>query len=86
VDDYTPSGRRTISLERSLRFDWLPTDTDSSLVHPDVLYALRFELLRFLGNVEWQVTLIPAIDLNRNLVAGRDVFNLTAAFTFRGLP
>jgi len=86
VDDYTPSGRRTISLERSLRFDWLPADTDSSLVHPDVLYALRFELLRFLGNVEWQVTLIPAIDLNRNLVAGRDVFNLTAAFTFRGLP
>jgi hypothetical protein len=86
VDDYSPNGRRTISLERSLRFDWLPTDTDSSLVHPDVIYALRAELLRFYGNTEWQVTVIPAIDLNRNLVAGRDVFNVTVGFTFRGWP
>ncbi|MGH7618924.1 MAG: hypothetical protein ACREPM_17025 [Gemmatimonadaceae bacterium] len=87
VDQYTPAGRTTISLERSLRFDWLPTETsDSTIVHPDVIYALRGEMLRFSRGAEWVVTLIPAIDLNRNLVAGRDVFNVTAAFTIRGWP
>ncbi len=87
LDEYSPNGRRSISLERSLRFDWLPTDTaNGSLVHPDVIYAIRAEVLRFSGNTDWQVTVIPAIDLNRNLVAGRDVFNLTAAITLRGWP
>jgi hypothetical protein len=87
VDNYMPEGRVSISLERSLRFDWLPTrGADSSLVHPDVLYAVRADLLRFRGPVDWQVTVIPAIDLNRNLVAGRDVFNVTAAVTLRGWP
>jgi hypothetical protein len=86
VDEYSPNGRRTISLERSLRFDWLPTNPDSSLVHPDVIYALRTEFLRFHGTADWQVTVIPAIDLNRNLVIGRDVFNVTAGVTFRGWP
>lgn len=86
LDEYTPEGRRSISLERSLRFDWLPTEVDSTLVHPDVIYAVRAEMLRFHGNSDWTVTLIPAIDLNRNLVAGRDVFNLTVAITLRGWP
>jgi hypothetical protein len=86
LDEYTPEGRRSISLERSLRFDWLPTEVDSSLVHPDVIFAVRAEMLRFHGNSDWSVTLIPAIDLNRNLMAGRDVFNLTAAITLRGWP
>ena len=87
IDEYSPSGRRTLSLERSLRFDWLPTDTtNTTLVHPDVIYALRAEVVRFRGNVDWGFTLIPAIDLNRNLVAGRDVFNLSLALTLGGWP
>jgi len=88
IDDYSPVGRRSISLERSMRFDWLPTgattDTTKSLVHPDVIYALRLELLRFHGNADWRATVIPMIDLNRNLVAGSNVFNLAAGFTFHG--
>jgi hypothetical protein len=85
LDEYSPSGRRSISLERSMRFDWLPTDTTTNtLVHPDVIYALRLELLRFHGNADWRATVIPAIDLNRNLVAGSNVFNLAVGFTFHG--
>lgn len=87
LDEYSPAGRRSISLERSLRFDWLPTQTtDTSLVHPDVIYAIRADVLRFSGAADWGITVIPAIDLNRNLVAGRDVFNVTIALTFRGWP
>lgn len=84
VDEYTPSGRRSIGLEWSLRFDWLPTLTPGAPVHPDVTYAVRAELIRFRGVREYGVTLIPAIDLNRNLVVHNDVFNLTAAITVRG--
>ncbi len=86
VDDFTPSGRRSIGLERSLRLDWLagqPVDT-AVLLHPDVIYDVRLEWLRFRGASDVGITLIPAIDLNRNLVASHDVFNLYAAFTIRG--
>jgi hypothetical protein len=83
-DDYRPDGRTSISLERSMRFDWLPTLTmDSSLVHPDVIYALRVDALRFFGNDQLGLSLIPAIDLNRNLVSGNTVFNVAIAITFR---
>jgi hypothetical protein len=84
LDEYTPAGRKSVSLERSLRFDWLPTRTDTTQVRPDIVYAIRGELLRFRGRNEIAFTLIPAVDLNRNLVARRDVFNLTAAVTLRG--
>jgi hypothetical protein len=85
IDEYSPLGRRSLTLERSMRFDWLPTETaDSSLVHPDVIYALRFELLRFHRNADWRITVIPAIDLNRNLVDGHDVFNLAVGLTLHG--
>jgi hypothetical protein len=86
VDDYTPGGRRSISLERAMRFDWLPTRTDSSLVHPDVIYALRAEVVRFYGSADWGITVIPSIDLNRNLVQGSDLFNVAVALTLRGWP
>jgi hypothetical protein len=85
VDEFSPTGRRSIGLERSLRFDWLPTLAITAPVHPDVTYAIRAEVLRFRGAGEYGVTLMPAIDLNRNLVAHNDVFNLTAAVTLRGL-
>jgi hypothetical protein len=86
MDDYRPDGRRSLSLERSMRFDWLPTRPDSSLVHPDVIYAVRAEMMRFYGSADIGVTVVPAIDLNRNLVAGSDVFNVAIALTVRGWP
>ena len=86
-DSFTPAGRRSLTLERSLRFDWLPTATASSgIVQPDVIYDVRAEVFRFAGSRDYGVTLIPAVDLNRDLVAGRDVFNLTVAVTVRGWP
>jgi hypothetical protein len=86
VDDFSPAGRLSISFERSLRLDWLRTlPTDSiQLVHPDVIYGVRTELLRFRGTRGYKFTLIPAIDLNRNLAYKHDVFNLTAAVTVNG--
>lgn len=84
VDEFSPSGRRSIGLERSLRFDWLPTLVPGAPDHPDVTYGVRAEVVRFKGEREYGVTLIPAIDLNRNLVTHNDVFNLTAAITVRG--
>jgi hypothetical protein len=85
LDDYTPRGRLTIALERALRFDWLPVQPSGVTdVHPDVLYALRFEMLRFAGRRDYTVTLVPAVDLNRNLEPGADRYNLYAALTVRG--
>ena len=86
IDTYTPSGRQSIAFERALRFDWLPTDQSDNNVHPDVLYDLRFEIVRFHGGRDYELTLIPAIDLNRNLVANSNVANLTVAVTTRGWP
>lgn len=84
-DEYTPKGRRSVAFQRSLRFDWLPTiATDSALVHPDVAYSVRFDLVRFLGARELDVTLAPTLDLNRNLVDHHDVPNLTVAVGWRG--
>ncbi|MGH7621529.1 MAG: hypothetical protein ACREMU_04245, partial [Gemmatimonadaceae bacterium] len=79
------SGSRSITLERSLRFDWLPTlPANSPTVHPDVIYDVRLALLRFDGTREYGFSLIPAVDLNRNLVSGHDVFNLLAEISVRG--
>ncbi len=85
IDDFTPAGRRSISLERQLRMDWLPTDTTTS-VHPDVIYGVRLEAMRFRGKQDYGVVLIPAVDLNRNLVAHHDVLNLTVAVSAHGWP
>ena len=35
-----------------------------------MIYAPRLELLRFHGSASWRVTVIPMIDLNRNLAVG----------------
>jgi hypothetical protein len=85
VDEYTPTGRRSLSIERQLRLDWLPTlAAGSGQVHPDVLYGIRAELLRFRGARDLGLTLLPAIDLNRNLESHHDVFSLTVALSARG--
>ena len=87
LDRFTPSGRRSLTLERTLRFDWLPgvgpDSAQAPLVHPDVIYDVRAELLRFDGRRQYAFTLIPAIDLNRNLQAGHDAFNLLAEISVR---
>jgi hypothetical protein len=82
LDDYTTGGRRSVTLERSERLDWLPTTGNSA--HPDVLYAARLEWLRFGTRSDYGFTLVPAVDLNRNLVRGHDVLNLAAAVTVTG--
>jgi hypothetical protein len=85
LDDYTSAGRRSFGIERSLRFDWLPTlPAIHPRIEPDVIYALRGEYVRFRGAQEIGITVLPAIDLNRNLVAKHDVFNLTVALSARG--
>lgn len=80
LDDYTPAGRRSLSFERSLRLDWLPTIGNSP--HPDVLYALRQEWVRFGKRADYGLTIVPAFDFNRNL--GHDTANLAAAITVTG--
>jgi len=86
VDTYTAAGRTTFSLERALRFDYLfgGGSNDTALVHPDVVYAIRGEMLRFRGKMDYTLTVAPAIDLNRNLVPHHDVFNLMASVTVHG--
>jgi hypothetical protein len=85
LDDYTPRGRRSLAFQRSLRLDWLSSDTSTVRpVHPDVMYSIRAEMVRFTGANQIAMTLIPTVDLNRNLVGHHDVANLTAAVTLRG--
>lgn len=86
LDEYTPAGRRSITLERRLRLDWLPTLPASATtgVRPDVIYAVRLEMVRFWGTRDYTISFVPAVNLNRNLIAGNDVFNLGAAFSLRG--
>ncbi|CAN5747866.1 hypothetical protein BH11GEM1_BH11GEM1_33030 [soil metagenome] len=85
VDDYTPSGRVTLGLERFLRFDAVVGQpSDAPDIHPDVLYGVRAELLRFAGARDYSITVVPALDLNRNLERGNDVFNLHVALTVHG--
>jgi hypothetical protein len=87
VDQYTVRGRWSVGLERTLRLDWLPGSTASiGDVHPDVLYGVRIEAVRFAGARDYTLSVVPAIDLNRNLVRGHDVSNVNAAFTIRGWP
>lgn len=83
-DEFTPRGRMSTWFERTLRFDWLPTRADTMRVHPDVQYSVRWEVMRFRGPRDYTLTVIPTVNLNRNLEPYRDVFNLTAAIRARG--
>ena len=86
LDEFTERGRSTIAVERVLRFDWLPGQAANAPdIHPDVLYAVRLEVLRFRGGRDYTFALVPAIDLNRNLQRGQDRFNLHASVTVRGV-
>lgn len=85
LDDYAARGRTSFGLERRLRLDWLPGPTFVDLPHADVIYAARAEWMRFAGDRELSLTVIPMLNLNRNMEIGRDQFNLSVAFGVRGL-
>ncbi len=85
LDHYSPRGRTSFGLERTLRFDWLPGQSPTATdIHPDVMYALRANVLRFSGSRDYGLTLLPAIDLNRNLERGADRLNLHAVLSVSG--
>ncbi len=84
VDEFSERGRRSLTFQRALRLDWLPVTESSGQVHPDVVYALRADAARFVGRRTIGLTIIPSVDLNRDLVARHDVFNLTVALSWRG--
>jgi hypothetical protein len=85
VDDYTARGRITIGVEQALRGDWLPVALPAGeVVHPDVIYAVRGEVLRFVGGRDYTVVLLPAIDLNRNLQDGANRLNLNVSLRVAG--
>jgi hypothetical protein len=87
MDRYTAAGRRSITVERALRMDWLRDGRDGNApARPDVYYAVRLEQLRFARGAEYGVTVIPGVNLNRNLRPGNDVFNLAVALSLTGLP
>ncbi len=88
MDLYHPGGRWSVDLSRTLRQDWLPGNNQSSAERPvaDVIYSLSVETLRFMRGFEITAGITPAVNLNRNLEPGNDVFNLRVALGIRGLP
>lgn len=85
VDQFDTRGRRSLTVERSLRLDWLPGPTIAGLeVQPDVMWTLGGEAVRFKGRREFGVSVTTTIDLNRNLIQNHDVFNLRTTFSVRG--
>ena len=85
IDSYTPGGRQTVALERFLRLESLEGRPNAfPNEHPDVIYALRAERLRFAGAREYGLTVVTALDLNRNLQPRNDQVNVYAGLTLRG--
>jgi hypothetical protein len=86
IDQFTSKGRTSFTLERQLQLDWLPgTIVVPGATHPDVLWSVGAERMRFAGKRDYTVSLTAMFDMNRNLVAGHNVVNLRAAATIRGL-
>lgn len=85
LDQFDAGGRSSITLERALRLDWLPTASASDLLSPDVVYGLGGEAMRFIGAREASFGATLQFDLNRNLRPGHDVANLRVTMSIRGL-
>ncbi len=84
-DRFDTRGRQSLTVERSLRLDWLPGQlTTGKEVQPDVVWAVGGEAVRFKGRREFGLSVSTMIDLNRNLIQNHDVFNLRTAFSVRG--
>jgi hypothetical protein len=85
VDQFTPSGRVSITAERALRMDWLPGVAQArNQVPRDVVYGVGAEAVRFLGRREVGAALTGMLELNRNLERGTDVPNVRVAVWYRG--
>ena len=85
MNQFTPAGRTSVAFERSLRLDWLPgTAVIPDATHPDVVWALGFERMRFSGKRDYTFSFTGMLDANRNLVHNNNVFNVRAALTVRG--
>jgi hypothetical protein len=85
LDQFNEKGRTSFIVERNLRLDWLPaTVTVGREIHPDVVWAIGGEALRFKGNREFGLSVTSMLNLNRNIERGHDVFNLRTALTVRG--
>ena len=86
VDQFTPAGRVSFTVERALRLDWLPdTPQQRNQVPRDVVYALGAEVMRLVGGMEVGGAATAMVELNRNLERGNDAPNLRLAVWFRGL-
>lgn len=84
-DRFDARGRRTIAIERQMVLDWLPAQSIvGGLPNAEVRYGVRTELTRLRGAREWMLSVAPSYTLNRNLQAGRDVFNLNVQLRVRG--
>jgi hypothetical protein len=81
---YDTSGRSSIQLERQLRLDWLPTLGTAGTRNAETLYGIRYERTRFAGGRDWTFIIAPSRILNRNLVVGRDLWNLEIGSRVRG--
>ena len=84
-DQYRATGRRSLTLERSLRLDWLPSLAAASQeTRPDVLWSAGAETVRFRGSREFGLSVLTTYELNRNLVQKHDALNLRLVFSAKG--
>jgi hypothetical protein len=87
ADLYHAQGRWTVDAFRALQ-------TEFSTIHSgtkgpgmsDVIYALKLEAVQFRNGLEWQASFTPSMNLNRNLIKGNDVLNVSIGLSIRGLP
>lgn len=85
MEDYTPSGRRSIMLFRQVKLDWTLAISDPTTVqHPAVAVGVKYELVRFGKGRDYTFTVIPSYELNHNLEAGKGLANLALGFGVRG--
>lgn len=87
VDSYHAQGRWTLDVFRALQteFSTIHSGTEGPGMS-DVIYALKLEAVQFRDGFEWRTSLVPSLNLNRNLVQENDVFNLSIELSIRGLP
>ena len=62
-----------------------PENPTTVNIHPDVQYSVRYDRVRFSGGRDYTLTVLPTIELNRNLKSKNDQINLLIAFGVRGL-
>lgn len=82
---FTRAGKRLLAVERQLRLDWRRGLGGSpGTRQAEALWGVRWEESRFVGARELTLSAAPSLVLNRNLEAGRDVWNLEFGLRWRG--